>query len=197
MARKPGRPADQGKRRQEIVTGAANLFNTKGFHQTSMDDIADTVGIAKPTLYHYFSGKAEILAEIHEEFIADMLSRLRGRQSTDLTPPEQLRELVGDIFMFIEKRRGHVKVFYEHEQDLTEESRAHISKLRTEFTNQVRALIQAGIDSGEFRDVDTQLAARALFGMCNWSYHWFRTGRDNAQRTADFMYATFVNGLHA
>src|SRR6516165_1267228 len=62
-------------RKHEIVTAAASVFDRDGYGSTSMDDIARTVGIAKPTLYHYFSSKDEILTSIHEEFIDLLLDR--------------------------------------------------------------------------------------------------------------------------
>jgi AcrR family transcriptional regulator len=198
VARTPRTSDSQTKRRAEIIAVSTELFSSAGYHQTSMDEIAERVGIAKPTLYHYYVGKAQILAAIHEEFVVAMSGRLRERAEEDLGPSEQLREVMADIFAFIEQRSGHVKMFYEHQQDLPEESRAHITKLRTAFTNQVTGLIQECIDAGDFRPVDPLMAARAMFGMCNWSYHWYRPSRSlSARATAEFMYELFVKGLRA
>jgi AcrR family transcriptional regulator len=196
MSPRPRNSEATAKRRSEIISAAAQLFNTAGYHQTSMDDIAEKMGLAKPTLYHYYAGKAQILAAIHEEFIVAMAERFHNRQTLGLSPNDQLCEVMVDILEFIAERRGHVKVFYEHQQDLPTESRAHITRLRTEFTGKVSQLISECIDRGEFREVDPRMAARALLGTCNWSVHWFRPSKaTDARDTAVFMHAMLTQGL--
>ena len=63
------------ERRQQIISLAAGLFDQSGYSSTTMDDIAREVGVAKPTLYHYFPSKDDILHAIHEEFIDLLMSR--------------------------------------------------------------------------------------------------------------------------
>ncbi|MDX6242095.1 MAG: hypothetical protein QOG10_7037, partial [Kribbellaceae bacterium] len=58
MSPRPRNSEATTKRRSEIISAAAQLFNTAGYHQTSMDDIAEKMGLAKPSLYHYYAGKA-------------------------------------------------------------------------------------------------------------------------------------------
>src|SRR5437016_1336195 len=112
-AARPSRSADD--RRLEIVLRASELFDEVGYHLTSMDDIARAVGLAKPTLYHYFPSKDSILLAIHAEFI----SLLLGRQRLRLAHPERpvadlLLDVMLDICDLMRTHRGYVRVFFEH-----------------------------------------------------------------------------------
>lgn len=112
------------ERRQQIVDAAAELFDKVGYSNTSMEDIAAVVGVAKPTLYHYFPGKDAVLLEIHEEFI-DLLNRQHAeRVAAELGPEQLLLEVMADILELMRTHRGHVRVFFEHHRELPPEARA-------------------------------------------------------------------------
>jgi AcrR family transcriptional regulator len=161
-------------RKHEIVTAAASVFDRDGYGSTSMDDIARTVGIAKPTLYHYFSSKDEILTSIHEEFIDLLLDRHDRRVSSAVPVQEMLLESMVDILELMETHRGHVRVFFENHRELPAQSRDSIRRKRDRYENAVADAIAANVAAGSFRAVDAHLAALAVFGMCNWAYQWYR-----------------------
>src|SRR5438876_12299390 len=76
--KKPARTttaADDDKR-QQIIERCANLFDSGGYHRATMQLLADEVGLGKPTLYHYFSSKTEILYAIHQQHIAVLIDGL-------------------------------------------------------------------------------------------------------------------------
>lgn len=179
-----------------IVREAAGLFDAHGYHQTSMDDLAAAVGIAKPTLYHYFDSKASILSEIHRQFIDTLLDRQRRRSTLDLVPSEQLRSVMEDILGLMDSHRGHVRVFFEHHRDLPPDHKSAVRAQRLEYQSMVEHIIRAGISAGEFRDVDPQLTALAVFGMCNWAYHWYSSsGGRTSEQVARFMWTFALEGL--
>jgi AcrR family transcriptional regulator len=193
---KTGISADAIARRQAIVDAATKLFATAGYHATSMDDLAAAVGLAKPTVYHYYRGKAEILGDIHESFIRRVISKHEARMVIVSSPKLQLLGIIQDIFEFIEENASHVRVFYEQQQYLAPAKRDVIHELRTQYTQMVEAVITRGIEVGEIADVNPALASRAVFGMCNWSYHWFRTGEyGSGSDVASFMWNIVMSGL--
>ena len=83
-ATEPGTAADA--RRAEVITLAADLFDRHGYASVSMEQIAAAAGMAKPTLYHYFRAKDEILRGIHETFIDVLLERQDERERLGLAP---------------------------------------------------------------------------------------------------------------
>ncbi|MBM9469056.1 TetR/AcrR family transcriptional regulator [Nakamurella leprariae] len=185
-------------RRAEIITSAAELFDRMGYSNTTMDDIGRTVGIAKPTLYHYFSGKDQILASIHEEFIDLLLEKNERRQQAGLAPEQRLLEVMVDIMELMETHRGHVRVFFEHHRELPEADQPAMRDKRDRYEAAVAHAIKQGTADGTFRDTDPRLAALALFGMCNWAYQWYQaSGPLRPREIAYQFWDIFVRGIAA
>lgn len=183
-------------RLREIVDQAADLFDKHGYHSVTMQDVAEQVGLRKPTLYHYVPGKADLLFLIHREFMDLVIARSQSRDGIQMTETQRLLEVMGDILELMHSHRGHVRVFFEHYRELPERYRAQIARQRDAYESMVADVIQAGIASGEFRQMDARLTTLALFGMCNWAYQWYRL--DGPLRTRDIAYVfwnIFVNGI--
>lgn len=183
-------------RRDDVIQEAAALFDRRGYHATSMEDIAAAVGLRKPTLYHYFGSKDEILFWVHEEFIDLLIDRQERRAQTSMTPDQLMLETMGDVLELMETHRGHVRVFFEHHRELAEAEHAAIAAKRARYEAGVAATIQRGVDEGLFRPIDVKLATLAVFGICNWAYQWYRP--DGHLRSRDIAYVFWdllQNGL--
>jgi TetR/AcrR family transcriptional regulator, cholesterol catabolism regulator len=186
-----------GARRTEIIDAAATLFDKRGYHSTSMEDIAEHVGLAKPTLYHYFRGKDEILLEIHTAMIEDILasheSRLpgsRGRWG------QLLKGMMGDLIRLMETHPGHLRIFFEHQRELPDKYQSSIRQKRNTYREHVRDVIDGGIADGDFRGVDPELATLAVLGISNWTYQWLRPGgKYTADQVTEVFYALVIDGL--
>lgn len=187
-------PADV--RRAEITALAAELFDAHGYASVSMEQIAVAAGMAKPTLYHYFRAKDEILRGIHEAFIDVLLERQHERIRLELSPADLLLGAISDILGLMETHHGHVRVFFEHHRELPSPVREQIRVKRDRYQQLIRDAVAAGIAAGTFRAVDPDTATLAIFGMCNWAYQWWRPGTrtDNAL-TAQKMWDLVVRGL--
>jgi len=182
-------------KRRELVAQAAALFDRAGYHTTSVAAVAQAAGIRKPTLYHYFASKDEILFAIHDEFIDLLIERERARPA-DLPAADAVREAMRDVLELMDTHRGHVRAFFEHYRELSEEARATIARKRDEYEAAVERRIAQGIERGEFRPVDPRLTALAVFGMCNWAYQWYRReGRLSSREIADRFFDLLLNGL--
>ena len=99
------------------------LFDAQGHGNTSTEDVALAVSIAKPTLYHYFRSKEEILRSIHEEFIQLLTEKYLQRVSTGAEPEELALGAMKDILSLMVTHRGYVRVFFEHHRDVERFSR--------------------------------------------------------------------------
>lgn len=160
------------RRRREVATQAAELFDRTGYHTTNVAALAEAAGLRKATLYHYFAGKDEILFWIHEEFIDLLIAKEAGRGS--LAAADALREIMVDVLELMRTHRGHVRVFFEHHRELSPERRETIRRKRDAYQAAVESIVRRGIGDGSFRDVDPRLTTLAVFGMCNWAYQWYR-----------------------
>lgn len=182
-------------RRQQIITQASELFDQVGYHLTSMDDIAQAVGLAKPSLYHYFPSKDSILLAIHEEFISILLGRQKARLERDASIDDQLLDVMVDICDLMRTHRGYVRVFFEHHRELPEDSRKEALAARDEYFDSVRSLFVHGHDDGHLEG-DPMLSAMALFGMCNWVYQWYDPrGSLTSLDVARFFHRVLLHGV--
>jgi AcrR family transcriptional regulator len=189
-------PADE--RRRTIVQRAAELFNSRGYYQTTMDDIGAAVGIRKSTLYHYFSSKHEILFWIHEEVIDEILARHEARMARPTSASESLFEIIADILELIASRSGYSRVFFEHSRELRPEELAVVQEKRARYTQMMEDVIRRGVSTGEFRPLDPQVATLAVGGMCNWAYQWLRPGqRLSSSEVAACFQDIVINGMVA
>lgn len=195
-SRPVSRTKNAAARRGLVIAEAAALFDSQGYHQTRMEDIANRVGIAKPTLYHYFASKEEILFWIHEEFVNLLIARHRSRADLGIKPEQELLEVIGDILDLMETHRSHVRVFFEHYRELPMQYQSTIREKRKIYETLVKDAVDAGVRSGGFRDVDVDLATLALFGMCNWAYQWYRSeGRYRTREIAFRFWNIFMQGI--
>jgi AcrR family transcriptional regulator len=181
-----------GERRDEIVTVAAQLFDESSFAGVTMDDIAKRIGIAKPTLYHYYASKDEILHAIHEEFIELLLERHEAREGSGLRPEQLLLEAMADILELMQTHRGHVRVFFEHHRELTPDARNAIRGKRDQYEQLIEQLIVDSVDRNAFRPVNPRLATLAVFGMCNWAYQWYRSSGAVRPREIAYLFWNYI-----
>ena len=192
----PKSPAGANHRRAQIIESASRLFDQVGYYPTSMDDIAQAVGIAKPSLYHYFRSKDAILLGIHQEFIALLLSRQaeRGKPSDGAVAP-QLYEVMLDILNLMHTHRGHVRVFFEHHRELPPEVHDLANQGRDTYFNSVVQLFEVGVDKRQIHG-NPRLSAMALFGMCNWAYQWYDPeGPLSPEDVAQSFHDILLNGI--
>jgi AcrR family transcriptional regulator len=184
------------ERRQQIVHVAAERFDESGYSNTTLDDIAQAVGVAKPTLYHYFESKDEILYSIHDEFIDLLLRRHEQRVGAGLGPEQLLLEVMADILELMETHRGHVRVFFEHHRELSPDARARIWIKRQHYEHMVQQAFEDGVAAGVFRQVDARLATLGIFGMVNWAHKWYSAEDGLSSRDIACQFWNFlVHGL--
>ncbi|SFK73873.1 TetR/AcrR family transcriptional regulator [Geodermatophilus ruber] len=186
---------DGVSRRAQIIDVAARLFEQRGYHETSMEALAQEVGIRKASLYYYFSNKDLILVEIHEEMIDHLLVRARERAGS---PVERLDGIMFDLVSLMELYPGRLRIFFEHYRELPAEQRRAITVKRDEYHGLLLATLRDGVAEGAFVIEDIEVTALAILGMCNWTYQWLRPGGPlGARQVADRFLALVLEGIRA
>ncbi len=196
-ARKRRTTEAHDEKRIEIIQHCATLFDKVGFHNTSMQMLADEVGLGKPTLYHYFPSKLSILYAIHDAHIGVLLDGLRHEPGTD--PVEALRAACVDILGQIATHPGYVRAFMDNYGDLEGKMRDAIRARRRDYFDGVKNLIIEGVASGRFRAVDPVITTYGFLGMCNWAYKWYppMAKTRTPEEVADALCGPFFDGLKA
>jgi AcrR family transcriptional regulator len=185
-------------RRDEIMKRAAQLIEKQGYSQTSVGDIAQHVGMSKPTIYHYFHSKEEILYSIHDTWTSWLLSEHEATCARIDDPLEQLRELFVSFLEVTKERRAQVRVFFAHFDELKGDYRRRIEERRRELSDTMQSLIARSVSAGQLRDVDSRLAMLCISGIFNWAPYWYRPrGGKSPRELADFVFELVIDGLRA
>src|SRR5436190_15858286 len=190
------RSAKWNARREAIIDTSAGVFARRGYHATGIAELCEVNGLGKGAFYHYIASKEELLAAIHDRVMdevmlgADRVARAGG------APSAQLAMLGDELLDIIFRYPDHVWVFLHEFPALTGERAEKFRLRRREYERSVEAVLQAGIDAGEFRDVDPRLTALAWLGMHNYTYLWLKpdgplSARDVAKPFADI----FIQGI--
>ncbi len=141
-------------KRLKIISATAELFDKVGYHGASMQMVADAVDLGKPTLYHYFRSKSEILYSIHQDFIGNLLDSHLERKKKKLPPDELLTGMCFDILKQIDEYPGYVRAFIEHYDELDPEHRKAARTERLRYLSETTDIIKQGIKSGLFVKCD-------------------------------------------
>ena len=161
----------------EILEHATRLFAERGYDGTTLQDIADAIGISRPGLYNYISSKEQLLAELVRDVSENTAHIIRGvRLRTDLSSVEKLQAVVRALVLQRAGAPERFRVLDRTEAALPEEVAALHLKARREVLAEMRTIIEEGMSRGEFRPRDERLAALSVIGMCNWVAWWFHPG---------------------
>jgi AcrR family transcriptional regulator len=181
--------------RRTVLQAAAKLFAQRGFGGTNLQDIADSLGISRPTLYYYFQSKEEILSSLLRE-----VTVFSGRQAAklaskvDFNPSETLRQMTFSHGKWLLEHTVEFRLADRTENDLSAAMRRTHDKAKRVVLNNFTRTIERGIQLGHFRPVDAKVAAFSIIGMCSWTAWWFLPeGRvplnEVAKSIADFAVA--------
>lgn len=189
----------EGGRWSEILDTVADIFYEKGYDGTSIQDVADALGMLKGSLYHYISSKEDLLFGIVKRFHDRGHAHLQEVLTADGEVLDLLHEFV---VRHVEHNTQNVKesaVLNHDMRSLTGERRSEIMETRAEYDTFLRSLLERGREDGSVRsDLDPKLAAIGVLSMLNSVYVWYkpggeRTGDEVAQAFADMAVRSVAN----
>jgi AcrR family transcriptional regulator len=186
---------DRELKRDAVIRAAAREFNRKGYHNTSLDDIAARLEVTKPTIYYYVTSKEQLLFEC---FVAGVeLIRAAFRDVRHLAVParERLSAVLRHYGEAVASEFGWCMVRAE-DQDLSPAMSRHIKTLKSEIDHGIRRLIREGIQDGSIEPCDPKMTTFALAGALNWIAHWYREDRSmTGAEIAQAFVTIFEGGL--
>ena len=186
---------DHGVKRDAVVRTAARAFAERGFHNTSLDDIAKALDVTKPTIYYYVTNKEQLLFQCFVAGLEPIRTALRAVKSTQEPGRERLNTVLRQYAQAVASDFGWCMVIAEH-QDLSASMSEHIRALKVEIDQGIRRLLREGVKDGSIQPCDVKMTAFALAGALNWIAHWYRANQAmTAAQIADAFVAIFENGL--
>jgi AcrR family transcriptional regulator len=182
--------------RSDIINAAAQIIREKGYHGTSMQDIADAVQLQKASIYHHVASKQDILFTILEKALDMLIGDMQPVVNSELHPEEKL-QLAMQVYIgrLAEDADLSTVLLLEH-RSLEDDLWVKHIKRRDRYEALWRQIIQEGVETGVFRPVDVSVITFAILGVQNWMITWFRTGgRYSALEIADHFSDLFLRGL--
>lgn len=168
----------------ELLERAAELMAERGFNGTTLQDVADTVGLTRAALYHYFDSKEALLTTLVEGISAARAAELKKiRCDASLTARQRLFGITRMMVINVATQAARFRLLLQSESGLPTELAAKHARARREILRQIVELFEEGIASGAFRPVDPHVAAFALLGMCNWTAWWYKPDQNGAPET--------------
>ncbi len=175
-------------KRQHTVDATVDLFYENGYENTTLDAVAEKLGVSKPFIYANFGSKAELLAEICERGVAIAHDAIDGVTALELPPAQALELFARRYITTILENQKHIAVYVREDKNLDPAEGRRIGLMRSDFFAKIRALLEAGAAAGEFESDDSQIAALAIGGAVTWTTFWYRPdGRLSVDEIAERM----------
>lgn len=203
-AGKPPRPAlhpafDRGeqyeKRKLAMVQTAISAFNRRGFHATSLDEIAAELGLNKATLYHYFKNKADLLYECMLHAVEDGRLIAEQAEAGGGTGAEKLERFLRLQFQTLAGRNGSSWLIADISA-LPETQRNEVRRLSRIVDTKVQKFIADGVIDGSIATTEPKIAEFFLIGALNWLPRWYSPdGRISSDELATIFIRIVLDGL--
>lgn len=192
-AKRLGRPPTIENARARILVHAAGLFAEKGYEATSLNDLAECLGLTKPAVYNYFRSKQDLYDAVILETLSGLLDHVRTSVEANGSPPTRLKAfMTAHARYFAGHRDGFATMLVGFGGMQNLEFRNDAMGLRQSYEALLGSILDEGVAGKSFRDVDPRVATRAVLSLLNWMVRWFRP---DGPQTAEQLAMEYYNLL--
>ncbi|WP_187369060.1 TetR/AcrR family transcriptional regulator [Baekduia soli] len=188
------------RRREEIYDHAIAIFDAKGYAAASIEEIAETVGVLKGSLYYYIDSKEDLLVRIFDRSDEEFGRLIEETWALDLPAVDRLRDFARRWCLWYLENIERARVYVNDWIHLTGARREHTAQMRREYGRRVQELIDAAVQEvGAEPRVDPELARLYVFSAVNGLPRWYRRDGTAAPEVVAEAYAELIVGtvLHA
>lgn len=191
------RELDRKAKRDAVLLAAVKIFNERGFHATSLDDVANSLGISKPTIYHYLGNKEQVLLTCVQVGLEQMLEATQQASETSKNGLERLRDFLFAYGCKTLNDFGRCVVFT-NAHALSAEAFKEFKALKRQVNDLMLSIIADGLKDGSISNQhDAKLLSNTLFGAMNWSVHWYSPEKSAKEDTVKAMVDILLEGVKA
>ena len=185
-------------KRARTLAAAVDLFSANGYENTTLEEVAQLLGVTKPFIYAYFQSKVQLLAEICAYGISSSQEAITSVKNLEAAPYEKLELFAHRFVTAVLEGRKQIAIFTREEKNLLPADLEKINAMRREFDRDLINLLREGMKSGEFEINDPHLVSLAIGGMVSWAYVWYReSGRLSRDELAGSMTRLILNMVAA
>jgi TetR/AcrR family transcriptional regulator, cholesterol catabolism regulator len=163
----------ESERKIQILDVAERLFAQRGYHATSMRELAQEVDLQGGSLYSHISGKEELLWRVLERAADRFMSAIQPAQASTRVPVEMLRAAIRAHLGVITENVDAATVYFHEWKALSEPRRSAFLERRDRYERLMRDLVARAVDSGAFREVEPKWATLVILSTLNWVYQWY------------------------
>src|SRR5437868_12342376 len=183
-------------RKEQIYSTARIMFSERGYHATTVRDIARELNMQGGSLYAHIESKEEVLWELVNRAADQFLGVVEPIVQSDMPPANKLREMVRAHVTVVADNLGDATVFLHEWKFLGEERRAQVADRRDRYESLYRHVIEEGIGAGEFAPTDPKMAAMLVLSAVNWMPQWYKPeGPLSPEEIADRFSELILKGL--
>jgi len=183
-------------KKTSILDAALVLLAEKGYHETSIQDIADASGLTKGGLYHYVKSKDEILFLLHNRFIDKGLLMLEEIEKEILPPKEKFISLLKVHLEIIHEFKNEITFFYKELDKLPKDKYAIVSSKRDKYENIFMNVMEEGRIEGSFEVENSKISIYFILGASNFMYQWYNPNGDlGLEEITDIYLKVITKGI--
>lgn len=164
------RKEGKGLKRDAIIDAAVQVFSSKGYHNTRMEEIAIAAGIGKGTIYEYFESKLQLFQALMERSLQTYYSKMETSDLQQLGFRERLCHLLEAHFSFSRENKNLARIIYWDTDVIDEELKEWGLAIRKEKEEKLKAIVGEAITRGELREVDSYLTTLVIMGCLESMY---------------------------
>lgn len=182
-------------KREAVLRAAVRMFNERGFFTSSFDEVAASLGVSKPVIYHYLGNKEEVLLECVGRGISELKAAAVAAAAAPGTGLDRLRAFLVRYVQINMDDFGRC-VIRTPEEGLSPDAAERFRALKREVDTSLRNLIREAIADGSMADGDVKVIAFTIAGALNWPARWYKPGpEDERAALAEAMVALLFEGV--
>lgn len=161
------------KKKEDILLMSVRVLSEKGYHGTTMEEIASKLLMTKGSVYYYFRDKQDLLYQSHIMLLGKSIDNIEAIIRQDVPVVDKLQQaMIRHIEYLISERNGF-ETMIEPEHFFAEQQKKEILQLRDHYGIFFDKLIQEGIEEGVFGSVDVKIVRNIILGAMNWVTQWY------------------------
>ena len=183
--------------KQAILEAAAQIIREKGYHATSMSDIAEAVDLRKATLYHHIDSKQSILVALLDRALDTLIEDIQPVLTAHIPADEKFRRAMHAFLSYMSENLDLSAVLLLEHRSLDPDMRKEHIPRRDEYEGYWRQIIEEGVEEGIFKVEDPSLSAKVALGVASWTVMWLNPqGRLSADEIASQSANILLNGFY-
>ena len=183
--------------REQILEAAAEIIREKGYHATSMSDIAQAVELRKASLYHHVNSKQEILVALLDQALDTLIEGIQPIVAADIPADDKFRQALHAFLGYMAENLSLSAVLLLEHRSLDPAGRAAHIPRRDEYEGCWLQIVEEGLQAGIFSVEDPRLSVKVVLGVASWTVMWLNPdGRLSASEIADYSADILLDGFY-